>query len=184
MISKHTFKKTNNNFYEKQKFNNFWAFAILLIVESIFAYFSIRYIVAHKPFIFSTFSQWPFVIFTLLGPTLMLVFYQITRLETIFNDDGIFYRWMPFSRRYKMIQWEAIKEVALIQTNDSWFNLWLSKRYDKINFLGGKFAVILVMKSGKKRILGTQKAESLNRVLTRLAGKIYMPTAIVDAHDY
>jgi hypothetical protein len=184
MISKHTFKKTNNNFYEKQKINNFWLYSAIILIEALFIYYCVFHIVAHTPFILSTFNHWPLVLFTLFGPTLVLLAYQVIRLDTIFNDDGIFYRWMPFSKRYKMIQWDAIREVSLTRIHKPAIVIWFSKRYDKVNFLGGKYAIILVMKSGKKRMLGTQKAESVNRVLTRLASKMYQPTIIEDAHDY
>lgn len=184
MATKHSFRKTHNNLYERQKFSNTYILFFLLSLEAICLYFSAFKILAHKPFIFSTFNYWPLVIFTLLVPTLLLLAYYLIRLETIYNDEGIFYRWTPFSKRFKMIQWDAIREISLVDLRNVGGIRKVSKKYDKVNYLGTDVGLYILMRSGKKRLIGTKKAEALNRILVRLAGKNYKPSTIAEEIDY
>jgi hypothetical protein len=184
MASKHSFKKTRHNLYEKQKFSNIYILLMLLIAEGACLYFCIIKVFAHRPFIFSTFDYWPLLIFTLLIPTPLLFAYYFIRLDTIYNDDGIFYRWAPFAKNFRMIQWDAIREISLVDLKSAGSIRNSSKDYDKVHYLGSGLGVIITMKSGKKRLIGTKKAEALNRILIRLAGENYKPSNIAESIDY
>jgi len=184
MAVKFNFKKTHNNLYEKQKFSNIYVLLILLSVEVSCLYYLALKVVAHKPFIFSTFIHWPLLIFTLLVPTLLLIIYNVIKLETIFNDDGIFFRWMPFKSRYSMIQWDAIREITLIDLKNKGSYWKFKKEYDKVDYMGGKIGLHILMKNGKKRLISTKKAEALNRILIRLAGKNYIESSVGERTDY
>ena len=57
------------------------------------------------------------------------------------------------------------------------------KKYGELHYLGGAFALLIKMKNGKKKVLGTRKPEELNRILITLAGKKYSNTT-GNAFDY
>jgi len=184
MVSRHTFKKTHHNLYEKQKFRNIYMLFVLFSIEVTCIYILAIDVLKHKPFIISSFPNWPLAIFTLALPTPLLLIFTFTRLETIFNEDGIFYRWMPYKKRYQMIQWDAIRQVSMISLEKEGFSLRFSKKYDKIHHADSKAGIVIVMRSGKKHLIGTSKPEALNRVLVRIIGSKYQPSSIGENYDY
>jgi hypothetical protein len=178
------FKKTHHNFYERQRYNNKYVIGTLLIAEAVLLFLCMQAMLEHKPFIISTFKNWPLVVFTLMVPTLALLLIFLIEFETVINEDGIFYRWKPFGGSYKMLQLDAVKELTLIDTTILPSTWPFSKKYYEVNYLGGGVALKLMMKSGKIRVMGTRKAESLNRVLMRLAKEKYTPTTIGQNTDF
>ncbi len=184
MSKSHSFKKTRHNFYERQKLRNNYFFFSLLIAEAILVLISVSALLAHKPFIAETFTMWPLIIFTLLVPTTLLVLYLIIQFECVINDEGIFYKWKPFGSRYKMIQFDAVREMSLQDMSKEPAKWIFSKKYHEVNYLGGGIALFLIMKSGKKRVIGTRKAEEINRILSRLAPNSYKSSSIGQDNDY
>lgn len=184
MGSKHSFKRTYHNFYERQKLKNRYFLGTMIVLEIIFIYFSALKTLNHKPFIIETFSAWPLVLFTLTVPTIILIFYYFIRLETVINEDGIFYRWQPAKKTYNMIEWEAMKEISLIDVTGAGFSWIFSKQYDEVKYLGSGVGILIETKRGKKIVIGTSKAEELNRILIRLAGTKYQQTGIGEHDDY
>ncbi len=173
-----TFKKTNNNLYEKQKFNNAMLFAILIAVEAIFVYAAMEQLLANKPWGLKLSNSWMTVILTLLIPTTVLIGFYLARFETIINEDGIFYRWAPFRKAYKMILWDAVKEISIIDLKSAGFWWRFSSKYGEVQYLGGGFGIQIKMKSGRRRLIGTRKAEELNRTLIRIAGTKYRSATV------
>lgn len=184
MSSRHSFKRTYNNFYERQKFNNKYFLITVFLVEIVFVYFSALKTLNHKPFIVETFEDWPLIIFTLTVPPILLFLYYIIRLETVINDDGIFYRWRPIKKTYNMIQWDAIKSITLIDLKNAGLSWMFDKNYNEVSYMGSGVGILIVQKRGKKIVIGTRKAEELNRILIRMAGQSYQPSGIGENLDF
>lgn len=179
-----SFKKTYHNFYERQRFRHPWVNFILVLIWIILMYLGIVDVMNRKPIgLVSFYSSWIFL-FTLMIYTPGLILIYFLKLETIINKDGIFYRWFPLRRKYSMIPWENIKEITLTET---FGYLWLwrrSSQYKQIHYLGGSVGLLLKMKSGRKRLFGTRKAEELNHKLIRMAGEKYRDSDIGQDKDF
>lgn len=174
-MTKSNFKKTVHNFYEKQKFTSSLLFAGLICLEAVFVYAAMEQILANRPWGIKPINTWFMITLALLIPTPLLIGFYIARFETIINDDGIFYRWAPFKKSYKMILWDNVKEITIIDLKSAGFWWRFSSKYGEVQYLGGGFGVQIKMKSGRRRLLGTKKAEELNRILIRIAGTRYQP---------
>lgn len=184
MSSTGTFKKTYHNFYEKQRFRHFWLNVVLILIWGLLIYLGIVDVMNRKPIGMDSFTGSYIFLFTVLIYTPALLVLYLLKFETIINKDGIFYRWYPFRRKYSMIPWENIKEIALTET---FGYLWMwrhSSQYKQIHYLGSGVGLLLKMKSGRKRLFGTRKAEELNHKLIRMAGEKYRNSDIGQDKDY
>ena len=99
MSSISSFRKTTHQFYEKQKFKSVLLFTFLILLECLFIYASMEQVLANKPWGLKPTNSFLFIFLTLLIPTPLLIGFYLARLETIINEDGIFYRWAPFKKK-------------------------------------------------------------------------------------
>ncbi len=173
LTTRHGFKRTSFNFYEKQRFNNKYLLAFLIFLELVFIYAFVEQELSSRLWGMKPLDTGLLISMILFIPTPFLVFYLITRLETIINDDGIFFRWTPFRKKYQIYDWSAITEITIIQLNNVWPGWGRNSKYGEVHYLGGDFAVLISTRSGKQKLLGTRKPEELNRILTRVAGDKY-----------
>ncbi|MBK6640722.1 MAG: hypothetical protein KBH11_14050 [Bacteroidia bacterium] len=184
MSSIKSFRKTTTNFYEKQKFNNVLLFSMLIIVEALFIYASMEQLVANKPWGLKPTNTFLIIAATALIPTPVLIGFYLARFETIINEDGIFYRWAPFTKKYKMIDWTSVVEVSIIDVTSAGLTWRFSSKYGEVQYLGGGFGIQIKMKSGRRRIIGTRKPEEINRILIRMAGPKYQPATTKRSLEY
>jgi hypothetical protein len=179
-----SYKKTNFNYYEKQKFRNVFLFTFLILLEGFFVYVSVEQYLYNRPLGFSPAHAGVFIAITLLVPTPLLLGFYFARFDTIINENGIFYRWVPFKRRYNLIEWNSIKELSIIDLKSAGLSWMFSGKYKEVQYLGGGFGLHIRMKSGRRRIIGTRKPEELNRILIRIAGPKYSPSASGRSFEY
>lgn len=184
MSSSSSFRKTTNQFYEKQKFKSILLFAFLILLEFLFIYASLEQVVANKPWGLKPTNSFLFIFLTLLIPTPLLIGFYVARLETIINEDGIFYRWAPFKKKYRMIDWKSITEINIIDVGSAGFTWRFSSKYGEVQYTGGGYGIQIKMKSGRRRLLGTHKPEELNRILIRMAGTKYQPAVTKKSLEY
>ena len=177
-MSRLSFKKTGHTFYEKQKYTNALLFSGLILLEAFFVYATMEQILANRPWGVKPMNTWMMIAVTALIPTPLLLGFYFARLETIINEEGVFYRWAPFRKSYKMILWDNVKEISIIDLKSAGFWWRFSSKYGEVQYVGGGFGIQIKMKSGRRRLLGTQKAEELNRILIRISGKKYQPATI------
>ena len=181
---RNTFKKTSLNTYEMQRYRNKPLLIILLLVEAVMIYFVTEEVMADNLWGQKMARAWTLVGITALVTTPLLIGFLTIKLESIVSEDGIFFRWLPFKRTYHMILWDGIKDIALISMKKSGHKWRFSGKYDEVNFPGSDFAMEITMKSGRKRLLGTRKAEEINRILIRLAGEKYLSHKFEEQYIY
>jgi hypothetical protein len=128
------------------------------------------------------YEAWRLIIITTLVPTPLLLSFFIVRFETIITEEGIFYRWFPFKKTYTMILWEGVKEVFIVDMKQVGFKWRFTNKYGETHFPGSDHALLIQMKNGKTKLLGTRKADELNRVLLRNSGNRYRST-FVEKYD-
>lgn len=92
--------------------------------------------------------------------------FRSIRLETVINDTGIHVRFFPFSRQF--YPWDDIRTITfgkynpLLDPNNYGVRfLMRSKTYN----VQGQYAMELLMKDGRRIVIGTNRPEALDRLL-------------------
>jgi len=141
MRPKNAFKKTYQHFYERQRYKNLTLLLLLLIVESILIYFILLEVLADNMWGSKRMDTWFLIGITALVPTPLLLSFYFIRFDTIITEEGIFYRWAPFSKNYQMILWDNIKEVFVIDMKNVGLRWRLKNKYDESHFPGSEYAL-------------------------------------------
>lgn len=166
----------NLQFEESQQFRSrsFWIFlwTIIIFLTVLFGYGFVKQIIFGKSFGMKPASDLEIILTTicvyfLCGGLFLLFFFA--KLTTIINQDGIWIRYVPFRNRKRFIPWNQIE------------NLYVRK-YDPIREYGGfgfrfgfkeglaynvsgSWGLQIIMKDGKKIMVGTQKPKALKKFL-------------------
>ncbi len=151
-------------FYEKQRFNQWWLW-LLLAVIGYFIFQPIYFLISENERL-ST-DQW--VGFVILA--LVILLFVLVKLETKVQEDGIYVRFFPFIPKFKFYPWETIsvsvvRKYSPLMEYGGWGVRW-GRNGTAYNVKGNK-GLQLKFKNGKALLIGTQKAEELQRVLDEL----------------
>ena len=163
-------------FIEEQRFTQSWLI-LTLIISSI-----IPIVLVAKPIIESK-GQDNNAIFTmvLVVITVVLIFVLIfsLKLKTRIDENGIYYRFIPFHFSRKLIKWYEIdkafiRKYSIISEYGGWGikdgALWSKSKGIAYN-VKGDIGIQLVFKTGKKILIGTQKENEVNKVLANYKDK-------------
>lgn len=145
------------SFIEIQKIRQIWVFGLMLLVNALAIYyfaFDSNDFVAFAP------------ILTVLLVDLILVFIQ---LKTNINEKGIYYQLFPFQLKEKKIYWNEIAELNIRKYSPIWeYGGWgyrNSFKYGKAFNISGNIGLQIILKNGKKILIGTNKPEVLSAFL-------------------
>jgi hypothetical protein len=151
-------------YYEKQKFNQWW------IKLSIFIPFVIVFwgLITGKTQGDNGTSM--LIASVVLG--FVAVLFYFANLETRIDTEGITIRFFPFQRVYYYVRWNEIQSASVrnykpIREYGGW-GLRYSFTHGKAYNVAGSVGLQLVLKSGKKFLIGTQKEEELRMFLVKL----------------
>ena len=107
-----------------------------------------------------------------------LVFFSVAyfvQLETKIDESGIHYRFIPFQRKFTSISKDEIQSVFVrtykpIREYGGW-GLRYSFRNGKAINVKGKEGIQLVLKNGKKILIGTQLSQQAQSVIDSFLSK-------------
>ncbi|MFT5257803.1 MAG: hypothetical protein ACI8VJ_000099 [Polaribacter sp.] len=162
-------------FKEEQRFKQTWL--IILLTVSIFA--SVAVITQEYLEENSKMTTNEFVL-TLIGITISVAFIFFFKLKTRIDEKGIHYQFAPFHFKLKVVAWTSI-EKATVRTYDpigeygGWGLkggfLW-SKEKGSCITISNDIGIQLLLKNGKKLLIGTQKKEEAIQILKTYKGKL------------
>lgn len=151
-------------FYEKQKFNQWWIWTMLLITILAIAYG----ILTGKADPTERYG----LLISITVVSIISALLYFTNLETRIDEHGITLRFFPFQRIYYYVKWE---EIAIAQIRKYKAIREFGGWGIRFSFAGGKAYTIkgnqglqLQLKSGKKFLIGTQEAKSMQAYLDTL----------------
>lgn len=109
-------------------------------------------------------------ILSLIGGISMIniILLYIVKFETIITDSGLYYRWIPFMKKYKEILWETIDTVTMKKYPYFQYGYHSRKGYGKVHNVDGKRGVQLVLTDGKQLYIGTQKQSAMQHSLEQV----------------
>lgn len=147
--------KNGSLFTEKQRFTQWWFWLIILLVVAFAFYYEE-----------STLER----VVALIIP----LFLFILNLETEISQEGISVRFFPFHLKKKFFAWDEIakaevREYSPLLEYGGW-GIRRGKSGVAYN-VKGNIGLQLVLKNGKKILIGTQKAEELKQILVERENK-------------
>jgi len=138
-----------NIFNERQRFTQIWVW-ILIIGAALVITFTSK------------------SMFTSILMALMILLFYSMNLKTNISNEGITYRYIPFHFSNHLIKWADIKEAYVREYKPmSEYGGW-GLRYGRKGTaynVKGNMGLQLILKDGKKILIGTQKAEELEQFL-------------------
>jgi hypothetical protein len=156
-------------FSEKQRFNQWWLWIILLGVNALFVFGVFKQVILGQQFGDKPMSNTGLILVA-LGTILLSVLFLNFRLITQIRKDGVYVKFFPLHLSYRKYPWENISK-AFIRTYNSLseYGGWgvrysLGDKGKALNVSGNK-GLQLEFVDKKKLLIGTQKPEALENVL-------------------
>ncbi|MCY0967482.1 hypothetical protein [Chryseobacterium wangxinyae] len=151
----------NSNFYEIQRFRQWWLWLILIFILGITIY---NIIDNHEYF-----STGELIASAAVTAIVFILFFMI-KLETKIDDLGIQVRFFPFHLQYRYFPWKKIKKVSIrsyspITEYGGWGLRFGMFGRGKAYNISGNIGLQLVFKDGKKLLIGTQKSVEMKQFL-------------------
>ena len=154
-------------------------FVLFLIAMVICAYFLFKQLVMHQPIGSKPISNEGLIILSTIIPSFFVILYFVfrnTRLITKISSDGIHLRYFPYSKGEKIISYSDIKKFykrkyrSYKEYGGYGFIREKPKRGSAMNVYGDT-GIQLEMNTGKKMLIGTQRAEYFLTELRKASGR-------------
>jgi len=158
-------------FKETQRFDQWWFHLINLIVLGVMVYPIYQASIFEK--IDSREKHILTITFFLVLAILILV-YSI-RLKSKIDEKGIHFRFFPFQKNYKTISWTDVDKCYVrtynpIMEYGGWGYRGIGRNSKAFNIKGNQ-GVQIVVKTGEKILIGTQKPNEVKQTINRYFGK-------------
>jgi hypothetical protein len=159
-------------FKEEQKFNQWWIWVINILLVAIVLFSIGRELLIKINAGTATTEGW-LTLLIILIPVIILITFNIVKLETIIRSEGIYYRFKPFRRKPRFHKWSEIDKVYVRKYNPikeygGWgYKTGMKKSGTAFNVMGN-MGLQLELSNGKKILIGTQKPEELERIIRKL----------------
>lgn len=162
-------------FKEEQRFTQLWLIVLIVVSLSI-AVVTITKAYIENPNNFSTTDLIGISTTILLASSLIF----FLKLSTRIDEKGIHYKFFPFHRNYKIINWNEIEKVYVrtyspLTEYGGWgyrSSFLGNKSKGTALNVSGDIGIQLILKNGKKLLIGTQKQNDAKRVIATYKSKI------------
>lgn len=157
-------------FAEKQRFNQWWLWLLLLVLNGVFVFGIYKQLIIGVPFGNNPTSNNGLCLTTIFVLALTILLLNF-RLDTQIKNDGIYVRFFPLHVKYKHYTWEQLSKVYMRNYSPiSEFGGWgirYGKTGDAYNIAGNK-GLQLEFSNGKKLLIGTNKTEEISATLCKM----------------
>jgi hypothetical protein len=154
------------SFTEQQKFNQWWLWALLLVISVVFSYALIQQEVFNIPFGDKPAPTWVLALILILFVGLGLLL-KVFTLNTKINSNEISFSFKPLvSRKYT---WEEINAIKIIDYGfvGGW-GIRLGSKYGTVYNMRGSKGLQVTLVNNKQFVIGTQTPEALKAYLLDL----------------
>jgi hypothetical protein len=154
-------------FTEKQYFRQWWVWILILGLNGITVFGAISQVVFGHTFGDKPMSNLGIVIFTIVFAAFM-VFFLSQNLSTKIDERGVYIKFFPYHRRWRLYTWEQIESCELKQYKPlSEYGGWGLRQ--GAYSMSGNEGLLLRFKSGKPSLMiGTRNTEEVRSVLEKL----------------
>jgi hypothetical protein len=91
-----------------------------------------------------------------------------TRLETVVTDQGLYFRWWPFTKKYNQLYWQEIGTITVKKYPFLHYGYSRRAEWGKIHFVDGNRGVHFELLNGKKVFIGSQKLTAFQYSLEQM----------------
>ncbi len=98
----------------------------------------------------------------------MLRLFYITRFEKIVTAGGIYYKWWPFQKSYRLLSKDEIEKTELRKTPFLIYGFHFIPGYGRVHNVSPGKGIQFTMRNGKRIFLGTQKHDEFQSVLEKI----------------
>jgi len=159
-------KKEQSLFEESQRFNQWWIWAIILVVMGISIYANMDMIHVGESLI--NWTSLRVMIPVLLIPALFYFLMLKTRVE----KDGIYVRFIPFHLKEIFIAWDELESCQVrtyspLGEYGGWGIKYGLGGAGKVYNVSGNQGLQLVFKDGARLLIGTQKPQELQEIINK-----------------
>lgn len=159
-------------FTENQKFNQWWLWLILLVINGIFIFGLVKQLYFKKPFGNNPTNN-TVLILVFFGMLLLTILFFTFKLQTIIKTDGIYVRFFPIHIAYKKHSWDTLEKCYIRKYNPiteygGWgIRLGLFGKGNALNVSGNQGLQLEILNK-TNLLIGTNKPEELKEVLIQL----------------
>lgn len=153
-------------FKEEQKFNQWWLWLILILMGVLPLIGIYKQLILGEKLGDNPMSDISLLIFSIIMFSLVGLF-LIMKLKTSIDKNGINMHFFPFIK--KSVDWQQIKNVKVVNYGfvGGWgIRLWT--KYGTVYNVKGDKGLEIVLKSGKKFLIGTQKETELSTIIEKM----------------
>jgi hypothetical protein len=165
-------RKLRIEFYERQSKKQWWVWVILIGIDLLFIFGCIQQLIFDNPFGNNPISDVGLLIVTILIFLFSVLMIFVLSLHTYINNEGVFVKYFPFQFRYKFYDWNTIRASYIRKYNpiseSSGWGISLGNNATKAYTMSGNMGLQLVLRSGKKILIGTNEPDYLETVLMKL----------------
>ncbi len=106
-------------------------------------------------------------------PVELFCFYlfYFVRLHKIVTSDGLYYRWLPLQKNYRVIRKEDISSMELLKGPSMKYGPSWLPRYGKLYSVSDGMGVQLYFNNGKKAFFGTAESFLFERAIRDMVSK-------------
>lgn len=160
---------TNIHFEEEQRMTQWWIWLFLIALAGFFLYAVYKQLIVGEPFGQNPLSDTGLIIFSAVIIGVVLLFLTI-RLQTRIDEKGIQMNYAPFGVK-KMAVWEEMESADVVKYGFVGYGIrWGSSHGTVYNVKGNK-GIAIVLKNGKKYLIGTQQPETVSTLLKEFLSK-------------
>jgi hypothetical protein len=156
-------------FSEQQYFKQWWIWVVLLSLNGLILYGMVSQVFFGQIFGDKPMGNTGLVILFIIQ-TAFTVFFMTQCLATKIDDKGVYVKFRPYHRKWRLYTWEAIAECEVEKYNPMDYGGWGLRQ--GAYTMSGSMGLKLTFKSGKPSlVIGTQKPDEIKTVLEKL-GKL------------
>jgi hypothetical protein len=161
------------DFTEIQRMRIWWVWGLLGVLMVMYTYAALRQWYGPGNWGNNRSPDWllgVIMVFLLLVP----VFVFIMKLETHFDAQGITFRFFPLHRKWQKYSWSDVERAWVrkyrpIAEFGGWGIRGLPGASSRAYSMSGDYGIQMVLKNGKRLLVGTQNALEAQQALERLS---------------
>jgi len=155
-------------FKEIQKVSLNWKWVLFIALYILMAWALVEQFYEHKYDIPGVIS----IVFSIVIIVFFNVIILCTKLETEINQNSISYQFKPFHRKPRVIELGDISEIYLRQFKPykeyGGYGIQRKLKYGQSFTVSGRSGLQIIIKNGKKILIGTQKPKEIETIVKKL----------------
>ena len=100
--------------------------------------------------------------------SILLYLFYIVKLETVVSRAGVYFRWLPFFKRYRYIDKQELKETKAGRGPALAYGFHVVPGFGAVHNLGPGMGMQFTLKKGNRIFIGTHKLTEFQSAIDRM----------------